>query len=288
MSILGDITRYGKDALQGTAAAEAPLPGNPYFDKAVTAEVNDARKVYNSTGQVGKDITTGIAAFDAPIPGNPAFDKVTGIDNIPGVKSLYTDVYGIPHDVKGWLDSLFSSGTSTAATPPAGTTTTTPTTPDFEQQLGSDITQQLAPNTAQANSMLSGYNQDMKAFSGNQPASIQKLMTSGNIGGLLSNEVSADTSMSQNAPEMSQIQALLGQMQNRALYNSLPLTDVYGNSNNTGIQALMNSNVLGGLADVEGLQNGGTVTAKPIAPTTATAASGYPTTGLPSPQLPNS
>jgi hypothetical protein len=124
-----------------------------------------------------------------------------------------------------------------------------PPQPDIASVLSSAIQSALQPSTKETDSLiqsagnLSGFEsmmapQDAAAYKATQP----------DVRAGLEGAIKGANTTAEGSPQLQVMQNLLGQMQNRALYYGLPLSQVYGNVTNPFLHALINSPTLQGLS----------------------------------------
>ena len=200
--------------------------------------------------------------------GEPARLAQSGL--IPGLKPPSAALEGPGGTNQGPVDPT-KTKTAAPAAPAAPQ-------PDVTTILSQAIMQALAPYSAETSALMGQYSSDMAPFTGMMAPQLAAAynQTDPSVQSSLQGAVSGANTTAQGAPAMQVMQNLLGQMQNRALYNALPLSQVYGNQTNPLLKALINSPVLQGLSSTNSpgsTQIGpNTYSAKPTQP-----ASGYPT-----------
>jgi hypothetical protein len=219
-SVPGDVTNLGK-SVGDIAAIADPFSAGPIQDLAA------AQRAYDSTG----------------------LNKITDLIS-----------HGVT-DVGSGIDKLIGQGGKTTKTKSkAKAAAPAPAQPNLIQILSQAIAQTLAPQAAQLQSLAGNYSADMAPFiseMGAVPGSAGKNLqaayqwTDPGIQSALGTDISANTTAAQGTPALTVMQNLLGQMQNRALYYGLPLSQVYGNVTNPALKALINSPTLQGLSSTD-------------------------------------
>ena len=166
------------------------------------------------------------------------------------------------NDVGHFLNSTVGAGTMdvlkhlaglvhSTTPPPAAAPATTPSTQaDLTTMLTQLIGKSIAPAGAETQSAINQGNASMSGFESMmapQAAAAFKSTEPGVQQGL-QGLISGATQSAEGTPQLTMMQNLLGQMQNRALYYGLPLSQVYGNVTNPFLNTLVNSPTLQGLS----------------------------------------